>query len=197
MELPMIKSTILLALAAATSLPSTANAGKMLDAEYTSALCDAWNNTSLPTNLGRKGSEWIDSAGSKGTQKMVISRRDCSGWQKVSLTITADANGNASCTTGGAHDGSDYQWKFEPTTEQWADFTDGFGVFDMPGIMTGFVGPYPTAAANIANFEVFFAAAGKTALDMKADWACNGADAGDVNEAIEDIDMDDMRKILK
>ncbi len=170
---------------------------KLLDADFASELCSAWNNTKLPAVLGRSGSAWVDSAGSTGLQKMVVSRRDCQGFKKVQLIIEADASGAAMCTSGGAFDGGDYQWKFEPTTSQWADFTDGFGVMKMPGIMNGFVGPYPTAAANISSFEIFFAAAGKLALDSSVDWACSGADADDVNSEILDIDRSDMAKILR
>jgi hypothetical protein len=178
---------------------SSAHAGppKLLDATWTAAMCEAWNDTSLPANLGRAGSGWIDSAGSEGHQVVVISRRDCSGWAKVQLVIDADAKGEARCTSGGAHTGGPFQWQFTPTTRQWADFADGFGVTKMPGIMNGFVGPYPVAAANISNFEVFFARAGKLALDMDVDWTCEGADAAKIAEDVADIDRADMEKILR
>ncbi len=169
----------------------------LLDAEFASSLCTAWNQTKLPAALGRSGSGWVDSAGSKGSQKMVISRRDCDAPTKVQLVVEADEAGNAVCKSGGAYDGGAFQWKFEPTTEQWADFTDGFGVMKMPGIMDGFVGPYPTAAANIGSFEIFFAAAGKLALDAEVDWSCKGADMDDVREEVEDIDRAAMGRILR
>ena len=38
-------------------------------------------------------------------------------------------------------------------------------MLDMPKIMSGFEGSYTTAANNMGAFEVFFAAAGKVALD--------------------------------
>lgn len=171
--------------------------GQLLDAAYAADLCQAWNDTALPAKLGRNGSEWIDSAGSKGSQRMIVSRRDCSNWQKVELNIVADASGNASCTSGGVFSGGDFQWKFEPTTAQWADFTDGFGYFDMPKIMNGFVGPYPTAAANLGNFEIFFAAAGKMALENQVEWNCDGADEDEVGKELAKIDRNDMVKILR
>jgi hypothetical protein len=111
--------------------------------------------------------------------------------------IEADADGAAMCSSGGSYDGGSFQWKFEPTTEQWADFTDGFGMMKMPGIMPGFVGPYPTAAANIANFEVFFAIAGKLALDTGVDWQCAGGSAGDIRSEVASIDRGDMSAILR
>lgn len=168
----------------------------LLDAAYTAQLCQAWNGTSLPAALGREGSGWIDSAGSEGSQLIVISRRDCSDWSKVQLLIQADERGEAVCQQGGLYDGSELQWQFTPTTVQWADFTDGFGVMQMPGIMKGFVGPYGVAASNIGNFEVFFAAAGKLALDLGADWSCEGANADKVSDELEGIDKADMAKIL-
>jgi len=173
-----------------------AGQGALLDPAFAEALCTAWTESTLPADLGRSGSEWIDSAGSFGSQTVVVGRRDCSGFQKVQLVIEADEAGHAVCTSGGAFAGGSYQWKFEPTTEQWADFTDGFGPTKMPGIMSGFVGPYPTAAANISNFEVFFALAGQIALTRDVDWSCAGADMDDVRDEIEDIDRADMREIL-
>ncbi len=171
--------------------------GQLLDAAFAADLCEAWNQTSLPKKLGRSGSEWIDSADSRGSQTRVVSRRDCQGWGKVQLTIAADANGQARCVSGGAYKGEAFQWKFEPTTAQWADFTDGFGYFDMPTIMSGFTGPYHTAAANLSNFEIFFAAAGKVALDEQVDWTCSGADAKTVQSEISKIDKKDMASILR
>ena len=170
--------------------------GNLLDADYAAALCEGWNNSALPDALGRSGSEWIDSADSHGSQRMVIGRRDCNNFQKATLLIQADDRGRAVCATGGSYAGGPFQWKFEPTTEQWADFTDGFGVMKMPGIMSGFVGPYPTAAANISSFEIFFALAGSIALERNVSWHCAGADMDDVNEEVSDIDRGDMREIL-
>jgi hypothetical protein len=184
------------ALLAVLASPAQADPVRLLDATYTARLCEAWNGTSLPAALGRSGSGWIDSAGSEGRQVIVISRRDCSDWPKVQLVITADESGQALCQSGGAFPGGELQWQFTPTTVQWADFTDGFGVMQMPGIMSGFVGPYGVAASNIGNFEVFFAAAGKLALDLDVDWACEGADAAEVAEEVADIDRADMAKIL-
>jgi hypothetical protein len=184
------------ALVALLASPAQADTVRLLDATYTSQLCESWNATSLPAALGRSGSGWIDSAGSEGHQVIVISRRDCTGWPKVQLVIEADEAGNAMCSSGGAHSGGELQWQFTPTTAQWADFTDGFGVMQMPGIMSGFIGPYPVAASNIGNFEVFFAAAGRLALDLGVDWSCEGADADKVRAEVEDIDRADMAKIL-
>ncbi len=178
------------------SLSVHAAPAQLLDPAFAADLCTAWNATELPSLLGRSGSGWIDSAGSTGTQTMVISRRDCSGWSKVQLTLAADESGNATCLAGGAFIGAAFQWKFEPTTKQWADFTDGFGVMQMPGIMKGFVGPYDTAAANIGSFEIFFAAAGKLALDSGVDWTCDGADADAVAKEVSHIDRGDMGAIL-
>ena len=170
---------------------------RLLDPAYAAALCKAWNTSLLPAALGRAGSEWIDSNDSKGRQVMVINRRDCEGWKKVRLVVEADAKGEARCTSGGANDGkSAFQWKFEPRTDQWADFTDGFGVGKMPGIMKGFEGSYGTAMNNISNFEVFFAIAGDLALKNKVDWACAGADMEDVRDEVGDIDRADMREII-
>jgi hypothetical protein len=184
-------------LAAVLAAPAQADPVRLLDAPYTARLCEAWNGTSLPAALGRSGSGWIDSAGSEGRQVIVISRRDCEGWPKVQLVIEADEAGQAVCRSGGAFPGGELQWRFTPTTEQWADFSDGFGVMQMPGIMSGFIGPYPVAAANIGNFEVFFAAAGRLALELDVDWSCDGADAEDVAEEVADIDREDMAAILK
>ena len=171
---------------------------KMLDAAYTADLCQAWNKSSLPKRVGRSGSGWIDSAGSKGKQVLVINRRDCKGWKKVQLVIEADAKGQAMCVSGGAFDGKQkLTWKFEPTSLHWADFSDGFGTFDMPKIMKGFVGPYGTAMNNLGNFEIFFAVAGKLALDKKVDWSCTGLDAKDMADEIKDIDRGDMNKLAK
>ena len=191
-------SLILSLLGTLNSNSAQAKPVKLLDAEFAKALCDGWNKTTLPAKLGRKGSEWIDSADSKGKQVVVINRRDCKGGQRVALTIKANEAGEAKCTAGAIHKKSDaFQWKFEPTTEQWADFTDGFGMMKMPGIMKGFVGPYSTAMKNIGNFEVFFALAGHLALKHNVSWECNGADAEDVKEEVADIDKDDMKAILK
>ncbi len=170
---------------------------KLLDPAFAAELCKAWNQTSLPSNLGRSGSGWIDSADSKGRQVLVVARRDCKGWRRVQLVIEVDAKGQAMCTSGGAWNGKDkFTWRFEPTTLHWADFSDGFGTFDMPKIMSGFVGPYGTAMKNLGNFGVFFAATGKLALDKKVDWACDGADPKDVAEEVADIDRADMNEVL-
>ena len=172
-------------------------APRLLDVNFAKAICDGWNKTSLPTKVGRSGSGWIDSANSKGKQVLVVNRRDCSDWKPNRLVIEADNSGRAMCTNSGTFSGGKYQWKFEPTTEQWADFTDGFGFFKMPKIMKGFVGPYSTAMNNIGSFEVFFAMVGYTALKSDLDWQCVGADADDVVAAVADIDRGDMRGILK
>jgi hypothetical protein len=187
----------LYAIFAVLASPAQADPVRLLDASYTGKLCEAWNGTSLPAALGRSGSGWIDSAGSVGRQLIVISRRDCTDWPKVQLLIEADDAGQALCLGGGAFPGGELQWQFTPTTEQWADFTDGFGVMQMPGIMSGFVGPYGVAASNIGNFEVFFAAAGKLALDLDVDWTCAGADAEKVAGEVADIDREDMAEILR
>ena len=180
------------------SADAKADGMKMLDAAYAADLCQSWNKSSLPKRVGRSGSGWIDSADSKGQQVLVINRKDCKGWKKVQLVIKADAKGQAMCVSGGAFDGKQkLTWKFEPSSLHWADFSDGFGTFDMPKIMKGFVGPYGTAMNNLGNFEIFFAVAGKLALDKKVDWACTGADAKDVADEIKDIDLDDMRKLAK
>lgn len=187
---------MMLVLSLLTTVPAHAADMKLLDADYTRALCTAWNETALPEKLGRSGSGWVDAADSEGSQILVINRRDCTGWTAVKLHIRADASGAAKCVEGGPFSGGDFQWRFQPTTEQWADFTDGFGVFQMPGIMSGFVGPYNTAAANVGNFEIFFAAAGKVALDHSVDWTCAGADAAAVSGAVSGIDSAAMKRIL-
>ena len=188
--------TALLLLSAPMSAAAS-SAEALLEPSFAQQICDGWNATSLPTAVGRSGSGWIDSAGSMGKQTVVVTRRDCIGWKKVQLVIEANPQGHAMCSSGGAYTGGDFQWKFEPTTEQWADFSDGFGAFKMPGIMSGFVGPYTTAMNNIGNFEIFFAMAGYTALKSNVDWQCVGADADDVDGAVADIDRGDMRGILK
>ncbi len=141
---------------------------KFMSGPFANKLCVAWNKTALPKKLGRSGSKWIDSAGSKGRQVIVINRRDCSGWKKVQLVIEATSSGDARCVKGGVFSGGKYQWKFEPTTVHWVDFTDGFGAMKMPKIMKGFVGPYGTAMKNIGNFELFFAAARGTVRALTA-----------------------------
>ena len=192
-----MKSHLIGALALlAFSSPAIAKPAKLLDVDFAQELCKGWNKTSLPAKLGRAGSGWIDSADSKGKQTVVINRRDCKAWKKVQLVIEANDKGEAMCTSAGAASGK-FQWKFEPTTEQWADFTDGFGALKMPGIMKGFVGPYGTAMKNIGNFEVFFALAGYIALQNNVSWACEGADAEDVKEEVADIDQGDMKATLK
>jgi hypothetical protein len=169
---------------------------KFLDAEYASTLCTGWNQTTLPAKLGRNGSGWIDSADSQGAQVVVIQRRDCSNWKPVMLHIEADGSGAARCVKGALHAGEPFQWRFQPTTEQWADFSDGFGVLQMPGIMSGFVGPYNTAAANVGNFEVFFALAGKLALENQVDWTCAGSDTEAVAKEVGGINRTNMQRIL-
>ena len=178
------------------SAPAQAAPMRLLDAAFAGQLCRAWNDSSLPKNLGRSGSGWIDSSDSKGRQILVVSRRDCSGWTPVQLVIEADEKGQARCVSGDAYKSGKVQWRFAPTTEQWADFADGFGMLDMPGIMPGFEGSYTTAANNMGAFEVFFAAAGKVALDGGVDWTCKGADAEDVAEEVAEIDRAAMAKIL-
>jgi len=193
--LPLLIS-ISIATAASATDPAPPKAAKLLDAGHVALLCKAWNQSALPKALGRSGSGWIDSAGSKGKQTMVIGRRDCTGFKKVALTIEATASGDASCTASGVHKaGAAFQWKFEPTTAQWADFSDGFGVFKMPGIMDGFVGPYPTAMNNISNFGVFFALAGKSALDSGVSWTCEGGDASKIADEVKSIDKAEMAQI--
>ncbi len=176
--------------------PALAGPPRFLDPDFAAALCRAWNDSALPRALGRQGSGWIDSAGSEGRQVMVMSRRDCTGWTPVRLVVEADAAGDARCTEGGAFAGGPFQWRFEPTTLQWADFADGFGVMDMPGIMSGFVGPYATAASNISEFGAFFAVTGDLALRLGVDWTCEGADPAKVRREVERIDREDMREIL-
>ncbi|RME26146.1 MAG: hypothetical protein D6798_07230 [Deltaproteobacteria bacterium] len=183
-------------LTAALLLTTTARAEAFLDGAFTSALCQAWNDSAMPGLVGRNGSGWIDSAGSEGRQVIVMGRRDCAAWPKAALVIEADAAGDAVCVKGGVHGGTAFQWKFEPTTPQWADFTDGFGVMDMPGIMSGFVGPYGVAANNIGSFEVFFAVTGKLAFDRSVDWDCEGGDPDKIAKAVDKVDLDRTAKIL-
>ncbi len=168
----------------------------LLDTGFADQICKGWNQTSLPSLVGRSGSGWIDSAGSKGRQVIVVNRRDCTGWQPIQLTIESDAKGNAQCVASGDYNGGEMQWKFEPKTSQWADFSDGFGVTKMPGIMPGFVGPYTTAMNNISNFEVFFAMVGHIAHRQNVSWECTGAVMKDVREEVADIDTGDTREIL-
>lgn len=176
--------------------PAQAAQMKLLDKAFAAELCQAWNKSKLPQKLGRSGSGWIDSADSQGKQVMVMSRRDCTGWTKVQLVIEADDKGLARCSSGGVYDGKQKMtWKFEPTTLHWADFSDGFGTFDMPKIMNGFVGPYGTAMNNLSHFGTFFAVVGRLALAKKVDWNCAGADAADVADEVKDIDRKDMNKI--
>ena len=170
--------------------------GALLDGAFASSLCTAWNDSAMPTLVGRNGSGWVDSAGSAGHQVIVMGRRDCSAWSKAQLVIDVDAAGDARCTSGGVFSGGAFQWKFEPTTVQWIDFTDGFGVMDMPGIMSGFVGPYGVAANNIKSFEVFFALAGSMALDQGADLACAGGDLAKAQEAVGKVDRGRTVKFL-
>ncbi len=177
--------------------PVLANPMKLLDVAFSKKVCDGWNQTSLPKKVGRKGSGWIDSADSKGIQKIVVTRKDCKGWKKVQLVIKANEAGEAKCVEAGAFDGKAFQWKFEPSTVHWADFSDGFGAFKMPKIMSGFVGPYGTAMKNIGNFQIFFAMVGYVAQKNKVDWSCKGADMEDVNDEIKGIDQADMKAILK
>ncbi len=190
--------TALATIAAFCALATTASAApKLLDAGFAKTVCDGWNKTSLPKEVGRSGSGWIDSADSRGLQTIVVTRSDCSGWKPVQLVIKADDAGNAMCTYGGPYTGGSYQWKFEPSTPQWADFSDGFGTLKMPGLMSGFVGPYSTAMNNIGNFEIFFAMVGHLADKKKADWTCKGADAAEVQSEREDVDAGDRKDILR
>ncbi len=175
-----------------------AGAMKVLDVQYSKKLCKAWNKTNLPKALGKNGSEWIDSNDSPGRQVMALTRSDCKNWPMIGLVIEADSKGNASCTDAVVLKKSDkYQWKMEPTSEQWIDFSDGFGVMAMPGLMGGFVGSYSTAMNNIGSFGMFFSANGYLAITSSADWTCDGADMEEVNEELEDLDHDDMMDNLK
>lgn len=170
---------------------------QFLDAKFSSLLCTSWNKTKLPTILGRQGSAWIDSNDSPGKQVMVLNRSDCTGWPKVALTVTADASGNAVCSASGKPKKDDpYQWKMEPSSAQWADFADGFGVMDMPGLMGGFVGSYGTAMNNMGAFEKFFAVAGYLAVVHNVSWQCDGIDMEDLTEEISSIDHDDLMETL-
>jgi len=187
--------TSLISLALLLASPAFAG-GAMLDGPFSADLCKAWNTSAMPQLVGRNGAGWIDSAGSTGHEVIVMGRRDCADGPKAQLVIDADANGDATCTAGSAWSGGGYQWKFEPTTAQWVDFTDGFGVMDMPGIMSGFVGPYGVAANNIASFQVFFALAGKQALDQDADLVCDGGDADKIAKAVQKVDRSKTEKIL-
>ncbi len=175
---------------------SSSEGMKLLDNAYTEKLCAAWNNTSLPKRLGRSGSKWIDSAKSSGHQVIVISRRDCTNWPKVKVVIDANENGDAMCTQGGAFSDGEFQWKFEPKTTHWIDFSDGFGAFKMPKIMDGFVGPYGAAMKNIKNFELFFATAGNLAIEENANLYCEGPSQEDVQDEWDDLKISKMKKIL-
>ncbi len=185
-------------LTAALGLTFAAQASALdfLDEEFAGLICEGWNQTDLPHDLGRNGSGWIDSAGSHGHQVMVITRRDCDGWHPVKLVIDADSSGNAHCTSGEAFTGGSFQWRFEPASRHWADFTDGFGASSMPRIMSGFEGPYTTAMNNIDNFEVFFAMVGWVARESGADWECSGTNMNRVNNEWGDVHWDRARRHL-
>jgi hypothetical protein len=169
---------------------------RFMDSDFAAQACNGWNATTLPDAVGRDGSGWIDSANSVGSQIIVVTRRECSGWTPVMFRIEANDEGRAMCTSAGAHDKKSFQWKFEPKTVHWADFTDGFGMGKMPAIMPGFVGPKGTAMKNLKNFEIFFAMVGHLALENDLNWSCTGADDKKVQSSIARIDHEDNLAIL-
>ena len=196
----MFKLNIALFAAALTfTFAAQGSAVDFLDAEFAGMICNGWNQTTLPHDLGRNGSSWIDSADSRGRQVMVVTRRDCDGWRSIKLVIEANGSGDAVCNPGesGRFSGGPFQWQFEPTSRHWADFTDGFGASAMPRIMRGFEGPYPTAMNNIGNFETFFAMVGYVAQQSNANWECSGANMSRINEEWADVDWGDTRSILR
>lgn len=178
--------------------PQPEAAMKLWDLQFAKRVCESVNRTPLKKGLGRSGTGWIDSMDKKGHQVMVIGRRDCKGWTPIRTVWEADAEGNALCKEATYFKkGDEYNWRFAPTTLHWADFSDGFGVFDMPKIMPGFEGSYPTAMKNMGNFVVFFSAVGYVALKNNIDWTCDGGETAKIQKEVSKIDRKDMEKNLK
>lgn len=171
---------------------------KFMGPEFSKLLCESMNQTGAKKGLGRQGTGWIDSMDKKGEQVLVMGRRDCTGWTPMRFVWKADAQGDAVCVEARPlKKGDSYNWAMAPTTPQWVDFSDGFGVFDMPKVMKGFQGSYASAMNNIANFNFLFATTGYLAFAHQVDWSCNGTDMKEVNEAIADVDKADMKALLK
>jgi len=165
---------------------------KFLDAAFGKRMCDGWNNSPLPKKLASKsagGNGWIDEknkyTGKVEQKEIVVSRRDCSGWEKIQLTIE-NKNGLATCTYGGALD-VDYDnaaWAFSPKTIHWYRFATKWSAMDMPAIMPGFRGPIPSARKNLQNFGHFWKMAGSLAKTLNADYkeGCSGLSSSDASK---------------
>jgi len=151
-----------------------------LDAEFTRRLCEAWNGSELPQKVGATsagGNGWIDqpnkyTSANAGVQELILSRRDCSDWPRMQLTIERGADGKATCTYGGPIK-VEYEkaaWAMAPTTVHWYKFATSWSMWNMPSVMKGFRGYMNVARRNLSNFGIFWKLSGRLAKETQADY---------------------------
>jgi len=161
--------------------------GKFLDKNFTTELCKAWNNSTLPNKLGEKGSNWINKGKKKGTQTMVFWVKNCKT-KKVQLTVE-NKDGKAICTYGGIAKTTKPDWKIYPPSYKW--FKCATGVNPMWQLLGNFSGSMGVAMKNMGNFKVFFKVVGKLSKSKNADYksGCktDKDDLEDINEYLKKI----------
>ncbi|MCB2016471.1 MAG: SCP2 sterol-binding domain-containing protein [Hydrogenophaga sp.] len=139
-------------------------APKLMDADWASAACSAWNDT--PALLDGLATDWIRNDGGKHFKAIHLYRTDCGEASQVELRISAK-DGQARCTYGGAvqtttmNDSVDYS--MHAATAHWGEMGRGqYG--PMRAMMFGtlkFSGPKMEAMGVMGPFESFLLLVGK------------------------------------
>jgi hypothetical protein len=157
---------------------------KFMSPDFAKKLCNAWNQSNLPSDLGTGGSDWISQGEEEGKQTMVFWVKNCST-PRVQLTVE-NQGGKAVCTYGGAAQTASPDWKIYPPTDKW--YKCATGVNPMWQLMGNFKGNMGTAMKNMGNFKIFFKVVGGVAKSNNADYktGCD-LDSGQIEEIEEYI----------
>ena len=151
------------AVLAATGL--SAHAAPMMSAEYTAALCDAWNKT--PTLTDGLAEKWIKNDKGRGYKIVQLYRTDFGEATKTEMKIVAK-DGKAVCAYGGAVQSTPdlaVDYLMHADTDKWVEMGKGeYG--PMKAMMFGrlkFQGPKVEAMSVMGPFEAFLLLPGKVA----------------------------------
>jgi len=154
----------------AITLSAGVNAATFMDADWASQMCEAWNKSNLPSELGGDG--WAGKNAGRGYKVIHLYRDKCGDKSKVELEIS-DKDGKANCSYGGAVKHAklnyDVDYLMYATDEDWTCMGKGsFGCGAMGAMATGklkFKGPKMEAMGVMGPFDGFLVTTGKVAGD--------------------------------
>lgn len=174
---------------------------KLADTAFAGKMCWAWNNWKWKDSKGKKttlaqrlgatsqgGSGWVDvktgvSEVPAGYQKIVSGRRDCNGWPRFQLVIKKNELGEARCTAAGSYNNTKMTWQFLPTSDNWFNYGQGFGMGAFMALWKTMEGKESTAFSNRGDFGLFFRMGAYFAVRSDYLSGCNGISKAKVKKA--------------